>query len=273
MPDLLCRADLVYKLDDGVCAQPGCRNLASRTQRFHKEAATDQYLPVCRRHHDPAGRAKSFQEGWFEEPSGLLDVIAGCMFSGKTQELIRRLDQEHYAGARIQVFKAALDDRYALEAVASHRKVRFPAIAVPDAGALAAQLHSDTSVVGVDEAQFFAPDLVKLVEELAGHGRHVIVAGLDLDFAGRPFGPMPALMSYADRLTKLQASCQFPGCGSKLASRTQRLREGRPAPADAPLVLIGGASTYQARCRHHHEIFADNPRQPVGSLAERLTDV
>jgi thymidine kinase len=271
MPELLCRADLVVKLDDGVCAQPGCRNLASRTQRFLSDDSLDKYLPVCRRHHERAGRTQAFQEGWFEEPAGLLDVIAGCMFSGKTQELIRRLDQERYAGSRIQVFKPALDDRYALEAVASHRQVRFPALAVPDAAALKVQLHTDTRVIGIDEAQFFGPDLVALVEGLAGEGRHVIVAGLDLDFAARPFGPMPALMSYADRLTKLQASCQFPGCGSKLASRTQRLEQGQPVAAEAPVVMIGGSGTYEARCRHHHQTLAGgNHRQAVASAQERL---
>jgi thymidine kinase len=255
MPDLLCTADIAVKLDDGVCAKPGCRNLASRTQRF--QAADDRperFLPVCRRHHTGTARTADFQEGWFEEPSGSLDLIAGCMFSGKTQELIRRLDQEHYAGASIQAFKPALDDRYAIEAVASHRSVRFPAIAVPDASSIEAQLREDTRVVGIDEAQFFGLEIVPLATSLADRGLHVIVAGLDLDFLNRPFGPMPLLAAYADRLTKLQASCQYPGCGSHQATRTQRLVDGLPAPGDAPLVVIGGFAAYQARCRHHHRI-------------------
>ena len=253
MPQLLCAADEVEKLDDGVCAQPGCRNLASRTQRFLADGG-ERFLPVCRRHHEPAGRPLAFQEGWFEEPAGRLEVIAGCMFSGKTLELIRRLDQERYAGATIQVFKPAVDDRYALEAVASHRDVRFPALAVPDVKALRAELRDETRVLGLDEAQFFTLDIVPLVGELADQGRQVIVAGLELDFLGRPFGPMPVLLALADRLTKLQASCQYPGCGSRQATRTQRLEDGEPAPPDAPLIVIGGSSTYQARCRHHHEI-------------------
>lgn len=263
MPELICTADFALKLDDGVCAQPGCRNLASRTQKFFANNGTpERFLPVCRRHHTPEPRAHSFQEVWFDEPAGSLDLISGCMFSGKTQELIRRLDQARYAGFTIQAFKPALDDRYAIEAVASHRQIRFPAIAVPDVAALRNQLHDDTRVIGIDEAQFFDDELVSLVEELANRGRHVIVAGLELDFLARPFGPMPLLAAYADRLTKLQASCQYPGCGSRQATRTQRLVDGAPAPADAPLVVVGGAATYEARCRHHHRVGVPVHAQP-----------
>jgi len=275
MPELMCAADVALKLDDGVCAQPGCRNLASRTQRFLAVDGTpERFLPVCRRHHTAEPRAHAFQEVWFDEPSGSLDLISGCMFSGKTQELIRRLDQAHYAGSTIQAFKPALDDRYAIAAVASHRETRFPAIAVPDVAALAAQVRDDTRVIGIDEAQFFGHEIVALAEELANRGRHVIVAGLDLDFLARPFGPMPLLAAYADRLTKLQASCQYPGCGSHQASRTQRLVDGVPAPVDGPLVVIGGAAAYQARCRHHHRIgvTARSEPEPV-SVAEESADL
>jgi thymidine kinase len=269
LPELMCAADFALKLDDGVCAQPGCRNLASRTQRFHAVNGTpERFLPVCRRHHTAEPRAASFQEVWFDEPSGSLDLISGCMFSGKTQELIRRLDQARYAGSTIQAFKPALDDRYAIEAVASHREIRFPAIAVPDVAALRDQLRDDTRVVGIDEAQFLGPEIVGLAEELADRGRHVIVAGLDLDFLARPFGPMPLLAAYADRLTKLQASCQYPGCGSRQASRTQRLIDGEPASADSPLVVIGGAATYEARCRHHHRIGLVARPEPVSIVEE-----
>jgi thymidine kinase len=275
MPALLCNADLAVKLDDGVCAKPGCRNLASRTQRFQaRDGQTDRFLPVCRRHHAPLARSADFQEGWFEEPSGSLDLIAGCMFSGKTQELIRRLDQERYAGAAIQAFKPAIDDRYAIEAVASHRAVRFPAIAVPDAGAIEQQLREDTRVVGLDEAQFFDAEVVNMVGRLADRGLHVIVAGLDLDFLNRPFGPMPLLAAQADRLTKLQASCQYPGCGSHNATRTQRLVDGFPAPADAPLVQIGGSASYEARCRHHHRVGSRRREEvaAIGAAEEPTTE-
>ncbi|HEY0493762.1 MAG TPA: thymidine kinase [Candidatus Dormibacteraeota bacterium] len=267
IPELLCSADLAVKLDDGVCARPGCRNLASRTQRFlAQKGQAERFLPVCRRHHSPTAISGEFQEGWFEEPSGSLDLVSGCMFSGKTQELIRRLDQERFAGATIQAFKPALDDRYAIEAVASHRAVRFPAIAVPDANAIEEQLRDETRVVGIDEAQFFGPEIVPLCGRLADRGLHVIVAGLDLDFLNRPFGPMPQLAAQADRLTKLQASCQFPGCGSHHATRTQRLVDGHPAPADSPLVVIGGAAGYEARCRHHHRVGLPRSRE-VASIA------
>src|SRR5205823_14921990 len=110
------------------------------------------------RHHTAEQRAQTFQEIWFDEPAGSLDLISGCMFSGKTQELIRRLDQARYAGFTVQAFKPALDDRYAIEAVASHREIRFPAIAVPNVAALRAQVQPDTRVIGFDEAQFFEPD-------------------------------------------------------------------------------------------------------------------
>ena len=275
MPELLCTADFALKLDDGVCAQPGCRNLASRTQRFHAMNGTpERFLPVCRRHHTAEPRALTFQEIWFDEPSGSLDLISGCMFSGKTQELIRRLDQARYAGSTIQAFKPALDDRYAIEAVASHREIRFPAIAVPDASALRDQLQDDTRVIGIDEAQFFGPEIVTLAEELANRGRHVIIAGLDLDFLARPFGPMPQLAAHADWLTKLQASCQYPGCGSRQATRTQRLVDGVPAPIDAPLVVIGGAAAYQARCRHHHRIgVAARPEPEPVPVAEESAEL
>ena len=275
MPELMCAADVALKLDDGVCAQPGCRNLASRTQRFFAVNGTpERFLPVCRRHHTAEPRVQAFQEIWFDEPSGSLDLISGCMFSGKTQELIRRLDQARFAGSTIQAFKPALDDRYAIAAVASHREIRFPAIAVPDVAALAGQVLDDTRVIGIDEAQFFGPEIVALAEELANRGRHVIVAGLDLDFLARPFGPMPLLAAYADRLTKLQASCQYPGCGSHQASRTQRLLDGVPAPADGPLVVIGGAATYQARCRHHHRIGVPLREEPEPvPVAEESADL
>jgi len=275
MPDLMCSADTALKLDDGVCAQPGCRNLASRTQRFLAgNGERERFLPVCRRHHSPTPRPYTFQEHWFDEPAGSLEVIAGCMFSGKTQELIRRLDQERYAGAAIQAFKPALDDRYALEAVASHRDIRFPAIAVPSVQDLRNQLRADTRVIGIDEAQFFEEAIVDLLEELANAGRHLVVAGLELDFLARPFGPMPELMARADRLTKLQASCQYPGCGSRQATRTQRLIDGRPASPDSPLVVIGGAATYQARCRHHHETGPVPEREPEpAAVREELSDL
>ncbi len=255
LPELMCKADAAVKLGDGVCGAPGCRNLASRTQRFvTSDNPRPRFLPVCRRHHDPTGRVMAFQQRWFEEPSGLLEVIAGCMFSGKTLELIRRLDQERYAGASSQVFKPALDDRYDADDVASHRETRVKANPVADVRKIPEMLRSETTVIGIDEVQFFGAEIASLAEGWVNAGRHVILTGLDLDFLGRPFGPMPLLLAQADRLAKLAASCQFPGCGSRQATRTQRLVNGAPARPEDPLVVVGGSALYQARCRHHHEI-------------------
>src|SRR5256714_4576526 len=132
MPNLLCAADFALKLDDGVCARPGCRNLASRTQRFQIVNGTpERFLPVCRRHHTAEPRAQTFQEIWFDEPAGSLDLISGCMFSGKTQELIRRLHQAPYAGFTVQAFKPALDDRYAIAAGGGPPGIPLPGLAAP----------------------------------------------------------------------------------------------------------------------------------------------
>src|SRR5256884_4778964 len=161
MPNLLCAAEFALKLDDGVCAQPGCRNLAGRTQRFQiVNGPQERFLPVCRRHHTAEPRAQSFQEIWFDEPAGSLDLISGCMFSGKTQELIRRLDQARYAGFTVQAFKPALDDRYAIEAVACPREDRLPPTAASAAAPPRSQAPDDTPLVGGDEAPVFQPPLV-----------------------------------------------------------------------------------------------------------------
>ncbi len=260
MAALLCAADELVKLDDATCTEPQCRNLASRTQRYRVPGATPAtpewlYLPVCRRHHEPEGRPLELQTAWLDAPAaGLVEVICGCMFSGKTLELIRRLDQEIYGGAQVQVFKAALDTRYAAEEVATHRQHRLAARPVREVAELEATLRPETEVVGIDEVQFFDAGLAGLVDALARAGRRVILAGLNLDFRGEPFAAMPVLLAQADRVQKLHASCQYPGCRSRAATRTQRLVVGRPARYDDPLILIGGASDYQARCRQHHEV-------------------
>jgi len=260
MAALLCSADELVKLDDATCAEPQCRNLASRTQRYQVRGASPAgpgwlYLPVCRRHHESEGRPLELQTAWLDAPAGgLVEVICGCMFSGKTLELIRRLDQEIYSGAEVQVFKPGLDDRYAEDEVATHRQYRLAAQRVQDVAELEASIRPATEVVGIDEAQFFDGGLAALVDTLARAGRRVILAGLNLDFRGDPFGPMPVLLAQADRVQKLHASCQYPGCRSRAATRTQRLVGGRPARYDDPLILIGGVSDYQARCRQHHEV-------------------
>ncbi len=186
---------------------------------------------------------------------GTIEVICGSMFSGKTDELIRRLVRARIARQKVQVFKPAVDVRYALEKVTSHAGNHFDAIPVERAADIRARLEADTTVVGVDEAQFFDAEIVDVAQELAEHGVRVILAGLDMDFRGEPFGPMPTLMAKAEKVDKLHAICMV--CGEE-ASRTQRLVNGKPARYDDPVVIVGAAELYEARCRRHHEV----PRDP-----------
>ncbi len=182
---------------------------------------------------------------------GSIEVICGSMFSGKTDELIRRLVRATIAKQKVQVFKPAIDVRYAVEKVTSHAGADFDAIPVERAAEIIAKLDADTTVVGIDEAQFMDNDVVKVAQELAELGKRVLVAGLDMDFRGEPFGPMPILMSKAERVDKLHAICMV--CGEE-ASRTQRLVNGKPARYDDPVVIVGAAEMYEARCRLHHEV-------------------
>ncbi|MFC2031237.1 thymidine kinase [Chloroflexota bacterium] len=186
----------------------------------------------------------SYNGGWIE-------VICGSMFSGKTEELIRRIRRASIARQKLQVFKPALDDRYRTSQVASHNGLQWEAIPVGKAREILDRLDADTTVVAVDEAQFFDWELSQVCNELAGRGLRVILAGLDMDFRGEPFGPMPLLMAEAEEVTKLQAICVT--CGAP-ASRTQRLIDGRPAAYDDPIILVGGSESYEARCRLCHSI-------------------
>lgn len=183
--------------------------------------------------------------------NGSVEVICGSMFSGKTDELIRRLRRATIARQKVQVFKPAIDIRYAVEKVTSHAGSDFAAIPVENAAAIRARLDPDTTVVGIDEAQFFDEGIIPFVDELAMRGLRVIVAGLDTDFRAEPFGPMPILMARAEKVDKLQAICMV--CGEP-ASRTQRLINGKPARFDEPIVVVGAAEMYEARCRKHHEV-------------------
>ncbi|HEX8992235.1 MAG TPA: thymidine kinase [Anaerolineales bacterium] len=182
---------------------------------------------------------------------GSIEVICGSMFSGKTDELIRRLVRATIAKQKVQVFKPAIDVRYALEKVRSHAGADFDAVPVEKAGEIPGRLDPETTVVGIDEAQFMDDDVVRVAQELAEMGKRVLVAGLDMDFRGEPFGPMPLLMSKAERVDKLHAICMV--CGEE-ASRTQRLVNGKPARYDDPVVIVGAAEMYEARCRLHHEV-------------------
>lgn len=182
---------------------------------------------------------------------GWIEVVCGSMFSGKTEELIRRLRRARIAKQKVQVFKPALDQRYHSEQVASHNGLQWEAVPVGSAREILDRVEPDTTVVAVDEAQFFDGELSKVCDELARRGMRLIVAGLDMDFRAKPFGPMPALMAEAEEVSKLQAICVE--CGAQ-ASRTQRLIDGRPAAYDEPVILVGGSESYEARCRHCHEV-------------------
>jgi thymidine kinase len=182
---------------------------------------------------------------------GTVEVICGSMFSGKTDELIRRLRRATIARQKVQVFKPAIDVRYAVEKVTSHAGTDFDAIPVSCAADIRSRLDAEATVVAVDEAQFFDAEIVSVVDDLAGRGLRVIVAGLDTDFRGEPFGPMPLLIAKAEEVEKLRAICMV--CGEP-AARTQRLVNGKPARFNDPVVIVGAAEMYEARCRRHHEV-------------------
>lgn len=183
--------------------------------------------------------------------TGSVEVITGSMFCGKTDEMIRRLRRATIAKQMVQVFKPAIDNRYDQIKVVSHAGTHYDAIPVKNAAEIRQKLEGNTTVVAIDEAQFMDEGIVPLVGELADKGMRVIVAGLDQDFRGEPFGPMPALMSLAEEVDKLHAICIV--CGG-LASRTQRLVNGRPANFNDPVVIVGADEMYEARCRQHHEV-------------------
>ncbi len=176
------------------------------------------------------------------------------MFSGKTDELIRRLRRATIARQKVQVFKPIIDNRYHVDKVASHAGTVFDALPIPSSADLLKNLAADISVVGIDEAQFFDEGIIEVAKSLADRGVRVIVAGLDTDFRGEPFGCMPVFMCIAERVDKLQAICMV--CG-EAASRTQRLVNGKPARYHDPVVIVGASEMYEARCRMHHEVPRD----------------
>lgn len=187
---------------------------------------------------------------------GHIELICGSMFSGKTEELIRRLRRAVIAKQQVEVFKPRIDDRYHAARVTSHNGLDFEAHAVDSAAQIATLLLPETTVVAIDEVQFFDDGIVELCERLADSGLRVICAGLDTDFRGVPFGPMPVLMARAEHVDKLHAICVC--CGEE-ATRTQRLIDGVPAAYDDPIVLVGADEVYEARCRQCHEV--GTPRQ------------
>ncbi|HEX9081832.1 MAG TPA: thymidine kinase [Holophagaceae bacterium] len=181
---------------------------------------------------------------YVHQRQGSLEVICGPMFSGKSEELIRRIKRAIIARQRVQVFKPALDDRYDVSSIASHSQRKHEAIPVKDSGEILEHLLPDTEVVALDEVQFMDEGLIPIIEGLANRGVRVIAGGLDQDSNGEPFGIMPILLAKAEYVTKLQAICMV--CGAQ-AGRTQRLVH------TGGQVLVGAAEAYEARCRHCHE--------------------
>jgi thymidine kinase len=188
----------------------------------------------------------------FQSSGGWIEVIAGVMFSGKSEELMRRVRRSLIARKRVQVFKSHLDRRYAgLYKVSSHDGRTIEAVPVDSSEQIALRLDPMAQVVAIDEAQFLDTGIVALVTSLAERGRRVLVAGTDTDFRGEPFGAMPQLMAVAEVVSKLHAICVL--CGQP-ASRNQRLLDGRPAPWDSPTIMVGAADAYEARCRACHQV-------------------
>jgi len=186
-----------------------------------------------------------------KEKKGSLEVICGSMFSGKTEELIRRLRRAQYARKSIVSFKHSLDDRREIEYLSSHDGNKLSSIATDNPEVIRQSVTPHTDIVGIDEIQFFSAEIVDLINTFVNEGKRVIVAGFDLDFRGVPMGCMPTLMALADNGTKLKAICMR--CG-KEARFTQRLTDHKPAKFDDPLILIGAEECYEARCRDCFEI-------------------
>lgn len=183
---------------------------------------------------------------------GQLEVICGPMFSGKSEELMRRIRRAKIAQQKVITFKHRLDDRHAIEYIVSHDGNRVEALPLDNVQRILEIAQADyISVIGIDEAQFFSKEIVPIICSLIAHGKRVIVAGLDLDFRGAPFGCMPLLLAIADTVTKLKAICTE--CGND-AHFTQRLVNDNPAKYDDPIIMIGAQESYQARCRNCYAI-------------------
>lgn len=185
-----------------------------------------------------------FRDGWIE-------VICGCMFAGKTEELIRRINVLSYAKKEIVVFKPKIDNRYSDSEIISHSGAHVPCLVVKKAQDILKKVKPEVEVVAIDEVQFFDEDIIEVCDYLADKGLRVMVAGLDKDFRGESFGVMPELLTRAEFVTKLTAVCAK--CGAP-ATRTQRLVNGKPADFEDPIVLVGAKDHYEPRCRHCHQV-------------------
>jgi thymidine kinase len=186
----------------------------------------------------------------FPECGGWLEVVCGPMFSGKSEELIRRLRRAEIAGQRVLIVKPQIDDRYDIGHVVSHAGAKMRAVAVSRPEDIPG-LAQDYSVIGIDEVQFFSQEIVLVIDVLVARGARVVAAGLDQDFRGRPFGALPELLCRAELVDKLQAVCHR--CAGP-ATMTPRLVDGYPAPADGATIVVGALDSYEARCRACHEI-------------------
>ena len=182
---------------------------------------------------------------------GWVEAICGGMYAGKTEELIRRLKRLDFARRPYCLFKPKIDNRYSENEVISHSGLKMPSIAIEDPIEILNYIEPDTYAVGIDEVQFFEESIVEVAEYLADKGIRVIVAGLDKDFRGEPFGPMPTLLTKAEEVTKLMSICNV--CGAP-ATRSQRLINGKPASYSDPIIQVGAKEAYEPRCRHCHEV-------------------
>ncbi|NJE49953.1 MULTISPECIES: thymidine kinase [unclassified Thermococcus] len=189
-------------------------------------------------------------------PEGFLEVITGPMFAGKTSELIKRIERQAYAKRKVALFKPSIDDRYSRSDVVAHNGLRYRAYVVPTSEEGVERIVELTrkegfDVIGIDEVQFFPMGIVDALNELADDGVYVIASGLNLDFKAEPFPVMKELLVRADNIVYLTAVCTV--CG-RPATRSQRLIDGKPAPRDSPVIMVGGKESYEARCRLHHEV-------------------
>lgn len=183
--------------------------------------------------------------------NGSIEVICGSMFSGKSEELIRRVRRLQIAKKKIEIFKPTIDTRYNIQYIYSHNGSKLDAVCVKHSREILEKPHHDVDVIAIDEAQFFDNGIIKVCQILADKGKRIIIAGLDQDFRGEPFGPMPMLLAIAEYVDKLHAICMV--CG-KPATRTQRLINNEPADYNDPTILIGARESYEARCREHHKV-------------------
>lgn len=182
---------------------------------------------------------------------GFVEVISGCMFAGKTEELLRRLRVLSFGKQRIQLFKPLIDDRFDAKMVVSHAGSKQESIQIKDAKDILSYIDETSEIVAIDEVQFFDKDIVMIVDELANKGIRVMVAGLDLDFRGEPFGVMPQLITQAEFVVKLTAICTK--CGAP-GTRSQRIINGEPADYYDPIIMVGASESYEAVCRHCHNV-------------------